>query len=337
MKNVEEQILSYPQLSADKKREVEAYVEDHPEWASLLRDVRSLESLAIGDDGSDPLLTAYVVYQYVQDEDSPSELKEAFSKLEERLQQDPALQERAEAIRQRLADAEDTIDPVRHFEDVTGHGLSSSPPEPTGAAEPTSAFEPAQSTEEGRPLVRSFVDHVRSLPLAIQCAGAAIVLLLGTYVGLFAASEASQTTLERLAAVEEGGQVIANYSNTKTRSVTPAPDTATVEMLYVEALSTLRTARTSTFGLFPSYDAKKLRRVEQRLTEVLDRTDEGSFLALEARFYLGKVYLAQDRVAAAYNSFKTVVEGGGRKANEAEAILETLETEYPEAATTSKK
>lgn len=336
MKNVEEQILSYPQLSAEKKREVEAYVEEHPEWAPLLRDVRSLESLATGGDGSDPLLTAYIVAQYIQGEDSPSKMKETFSRLEERLQQDPDLRERAEAIRQRLADAEDTLDPVRHFEEVTGHRLSLSRPDPTGSAESMSVFQSASSKEDGRPLVRSFVDHLRSLPLAIQCAGAAIVLLLGTYVGLFAASEASQTTLERLAAVEEGGQVVENYSNTKTRSATPAPDTTTVDELYVEALSSLRTARTSTLGLFPSYDAKTLRHVEQRLTEVLDRTEEGSFLALEARFYLGKVYLAQARVDAAYEAFKTVVERDGRKANEAQAILETLETEYPEVARASE-
>ena len=38
--NVEEQILAYPHLSREKRQEVEAYVEQNPAWAALLKDVR---------------------------------------------------------------------------------------------------------------------------------------------------------------------------------------------------------------------------------------------------------------------------------------------------------
>ena len=55
-----------------------------------------------------------------------------------------------------------------------------------------------------------------------------------------------------------------------------------------------------------------------------------SFLSLEAQFYLGKVYLAQERVQLARGRFGTVVEREGRMAAEARDILKVLEKEYPE-------
>ena len=86
MNDIEEQILSYPHLSAEEQREVEAYVESNPEWASLLRDVRSIEALsASAQTGfpSDPLLATYVTIRHLHpEEDVPPGLDTAFSKLE---------------------------------------------------------------------------------------------------------------------------------------------------------------------------------------------------------------------------------------------------------------
>jgi predicted negative regulator of RcsB-dependent stress response len=169
-----------------------------------------------------------------------------------------------------------------------------------------------------------------ALPLAVRGVGAVAVLLLGTYAVLFAASTASQSTLDRLAAVDVSNQMVESYYSTNTRGASPpSADTMRAGTLYLDALATLRDARTSTLGLFPSYDADALDRAEAQLRQVLNRTDQDSFLALEAQFYLGKAYLAQGRVDAARTRFETVVEREGRRAQEARRILDVLREEAP--------
>ncbi len=331
MENIEEQILSYPHLSVEKQREVEAYVEAHPEWASLLQDVRSIESLVRNADGSsssDALLTTYVVVQHIHSEEAPSTLTEAFRRLEKRMEDDPDLRERAEAVRRRLEEAEASVDPVSHFEELTGHSLDLEAEGASAAAETTASSREAAPNRGAVDALRSFVDDLLRLPLAVRGAGAAVALLLGTYAVLFAASEATQSTLDRLATVDVSNQVVDNYTSTATRSAVPSSDTLTSDQLYVDALTALQEARTSTLGLFPSYDAEKLKRVERLFNQVLDRTESGSFLALEAQFYLGKVHLARGEVEAARSNFKMVVKQEGRNAAEAHDILETLQEEY---------
>jgi len=332
MENVEEQILSYPHLSADKQREVEAYVEAHPEWASLLQDVRAIESLAQSvDEGisSSALLQTYVVVQHVHPEEASPELQEAFRRLEQKMEENPDLRERAEAAQQRLEEAEAAVDPVAQFEELTGHSLAAEAESASASAETTTdAREPAPVRGAVRSL-RSFVDELLRLPLAVRAAGAAVALLIGTYAVLFAASEASQSTLDRLAAVDVSNQVVDNYTSTATRSAVPSKDTLTADQLYVDALTAVREARTSTLGLFPRYNSKALNRAERLLKNVLDRTEPGSFLALEARFYLGKVDLAQGQIEPARSHFNTVIQREGRMAAEARNILKMLNEKYP--------
>jgi TolA-binding protein len=326
MNDVEEQILSYPHLPDEKKRAVEAYVEEHPEWAPLLRDVRALES--VGRDevpfSEEPLLVAYVVAQHLQFEVGSTAMAEAFEAFEDRMEADVALRERVEAARRRLRSAEAKIDPASQFEALTDHSL-------TAEEASTSASAPAveadrSSTERGVSSVSSFVDRVMALPIAVRGLGAAVVVLLGTYVALFVASTASQSPLGRLATVEVSEQMMESYySSPTTRSATPTSDTAQVGTLYLDALSTLREARTSTLGLFPSYDSTALRRAETQLSRVLERTEADSFLGLEVQFYLGKTYLAQERVDSARARFEAVVENEGRRAEEARRILRDLQ------------
>jgi len=329
MNDVEEQILSYPHLRDDEKQAVEAYVEAHPKWAPLLRDVRALESIA-RDDGAlfsdEPVLVAYVMAQHLQFEVESDAMAEAFEIFEQRMGADAELRERVEAARRRLRSAETTIDPVSQFEELTGHSLlekEASASAPTGGADRSSADRGAS--------VSSFVDRVMALPLAVRGIGAAAVMLLGTYAVLFVAGTASQSPADRLAAVEISEQMMESYySSPTTRSVSPSSDTAQVGALYLDALSTLRGARTSTFGLFPTYDSTALRRAETQLTDVLGRTEADSFLGLEAQFYLGKTHLAQDRIEAARQRFEAVVEDEGRRAEEARRILRALQNVSPE-------
>jgi TolA-binding protein len=253
-------------------------------------------------------------------------LKETFRRLEKEMEGNSTLRKRVQSTRRRLEEAEAALDPVTHFEELSGHAFE------TDAKESSTTVDPAASTGKETQGTGSsfgaFVDELLRVPTALRWAGAAAALLLGAYGTLFVVSQSSQSTLDRLAVVDVSNQVVDNYTSTTTRSATPSPDTGTAGQLYVEALTAVQSARTSTLGLFPSYDADSLDRAEQLLQKVLDRSDRRSFLALEAHFYLGKVGLAQRQVDEARSHFKTVVKREGRMAEEAQDILETLHEEY---------
>jgi hypothetical protein len=120
----------------------------------------------------------------------------------------------------------------------------------------------------------------------------------------------------------------------RTRSASPSSpaDSMTADALYLKALPLLRTARTSTLGLFPRYDAERLSEAETLLQSVVERAQPGSFLSREARFYLGKVNLAQDDVQTARSYLKAVAGGDGRRAEEAYRILKRLQEVAPAGA-----
>ena len=339
MEDIEEKILSYPHLSVGEQREVEAHVESNPEWAPLLRDVRSLEGISArvdgelpsdGDRPSDALVATYVAVRHLHPDDVPAELQEVLARLEARLDESAALRRRADAALRRLESAEAAVDPVAHFESLTGHALNETP-----------AAEGATSREKG-PAERAADDVSPGLDVALDLSGllrwggaVALVLLVG-YVGLYGASYASQSTLDRLATVTISNQVVESYPEASTRGASPAvSDTASVDAQYLAALSALRTARTSTLGLFPRYDADRLGRAQRLFRRVLDEVPPRTFLAQEAHFYLGKIALAHKDVAVARSHFKAVVrEGGqaeGRRANEAHKILKALQQEYDPA------
>jgi len=329
MENVEEQILSYPHLPVEKQREIESYVESHPEWAPLLRDVRSIESFirdAGTESSSDTLVTTYVVVEHLHPGAVPSGLKETFRRLEKEMEGNSTLRKRVQSARRRLEEAEAALDPVTHFEELSGHAFETDAKESSTTADPTAST--GKETRGTGSSFGAFVDELLRVPTPLRWAGAAAALLLGAYGTLFVVSQSSQSTLDRLAVVDVSNQVVDNYTSTTTRSATPSPDTGTAGQLYVEALTAVQSARTSTLGLFPSYDAGSLDRAEQLLQKVLDRSDRGSFLALEAHFYLGKVCLAQRQVDEARSHFKTVVKREGRMAEESQDILETLHKEY---------
>ena len=153
------------------------------------------------------------------------------------------------------------------------------------------------------------------------------MVLVGLYGGLYGISLTTQSTLDRLAAMEVSDQVVDNYANARMRSAEPEASSSADEQ-YLEALSILETARISTLGLFPRYNADRLDRAQQRLGRVLEEAEPNSFLALEAHFYLGKIALAQGNVDAARTHFKTVVQREGRQTQEAYEILKTLQQEY---------
>ena len=325
MKDVEEKILSYPHLSVEKQREIEAYVESNPKWASLLQDVRSIEGVAMNlqaDLPSDAFLATYVMLQHLHQE-VPPRLQSAFATFEARIENDEGLRREVEAAQRRLKEAEAAIDPVAHFERLTEHDLGRGGEAEPGHAEHTES-EPNQAQGRSPSVLSIFLN----LPQLVRRGVVVAVVLAVGYAGLYGVSRATQSTLDRLAVVDVSDQVIESYAAADMRSPMPEADTLSVDERYLEALSALRGAHTSTLGLFPRYDTDALNRAEQRLDQVLAQVEPGSFLALEAHFYLGKIALAQEEVDAARRHLKMVVKGGGRRTEEAYGILKTLQQEY---------
>ena len=328
MDDLEEKILSYPHLSGEEQREIEAYVEEHPEWAPLLRDVRSVEGLSANvraDLPSDSLLATYVVVEHLHPDggrEISEQLRAAFARLEARIEEEESLRREVEAARRRLGEAESSIDPVAQFEALTEHSLGLE----SGAEsdEKTSESDAEASPRTPPP----WWEAVRALPRFVRLGGAVAAVLVGVYAGLYGVSLATQSPLDRLAAPEVSEQVVNSYTNAEMRSAGAATEGASVDDQYLEALSRLRAAHVSTLGLFPRYDAERLDQAKQGFGQVLEEVDPNSFLALEAHFYLGKIALAQDDIATARTHFKTVVQREGRQTQKAYEILKTLQREY---------
>jgi TolA-binding protein len=328
MENIEEQILTYPHRSREEQREIEAFVEDHPEWASLLRDVRALEGfaqvrrLSEQEGPVEALLATYVTVRHVHPRGVSPALDAAFRRLEGRIEGDEGLREQAEAMRRRLVEAEAEVDPVPQFEELTGHDLSAE-----STSDPVSAPEQTNDASTASTSSPSLIEMFFQLSAPARWIGSTLVLLLGTYGGLYGVSVATQSPLDRLAAVDVSEQVIESYAPAEARrgpASDAEADTMRTQDRYLEALSSLRAARTAPLGLFPEYDADTVRRAEQLLRDVVAREEGGTFLALEARFYLGKAHLAQRQVEEARTQFEAVVAGEGRQADEARRILDAL-------------
>ncbi|WP_028567169.1 hypothetical protein [Salisaeta longa] len=341
---LEDHILNYSALSAEDQAAVEEAVRHRPQMQALLRDVKALEALgqqayapATGAEAH-PLLAYYVAVQFMHPGDVAPALKARFEVLEAQLATDETLQATYERYRQRAADAAEHFDRAdEQFEALTGFALDDTllddssddgSPDASGDREG-----PAPSVAERPPEGTSKHMHLWGAPMrtVTRWAVAAVLLVGLTYGALYAIGRAQQSTAERLAAVSMQETRIEGYT-TRTRSAADAAKAPTTpDARFLRALQALRSARSAPLGLFPSYDSTALRQATQDLTYVLTHTPEGSFLALEARFFLGKALLAQGKIEAARQQFKTVALLQGRRSQDAHRILRKLQAAYPAA------
>lgn len=339
MKSPQEHILAYPHLSSDEKEKVEVYVDEHPEWESLLRDVKELERLAqdaqrVGTfPPGDEVLATHVMAQQLYPEALPSSLRDAFSRLEARMETDADLRAQHARIRSHLEALDAAFDPQSHFEELTGHAALRDADAQTTPVDSDDAKAPASSPADRKPAApsrptgsRTTGERVSSwmTSAASRWALATVALLTVAYGALYVGSRLAQDPLDRLASVNVDQDVLDSYQM-RTRSVAPDPGSISVDQTYLMALRTLDGARQSTFGLFPHYDTDKLGRSEELLRTVIERTDDGSFVQLEALYYLGNVQLAQGDVEQARRNLKAVVQLEGRRAEEAYTILKELQ------------
>jgi len=321
MNDIETKILQFASLSTEEQRRVETYVDTHPEWRSFLEEVKTLEALR--DDMAslphtdDDVLAYYVVATHTPLNPS-ARLGRVFAELETKLDTDAALRERYEALVARLDTIGEAIDPVAHFESLSGFRL-----------DPDETSSQHAADEGGRSAPGSEQDaRIVMLPRAMRWVAAAVVLVAALYGGLYGVSRATQSDIERLALVDASETRIEGYTlTTRGASATGAADTSGA--LYLDALRTLQESRESTLGLFPRYNPDKLTRAEELLQQVIEREGARSFLRVEAYFFLGKVHLAQGNIEAARSNFQTVALREGRRSMEATEILTKLQQEYP--------
>jgi tetratricopeptide (TPR) repeat protein len=247
-------------------------------------------------------------------------------------------------MRRRIAEVEETVDPLRHFAHVTGRdpcSMSDAPdaprPKSDGQRAPHEQEEasgredrlPERERDGKRAPDREPKRGADPISRPARWAIAAVALCVAVYGLLYAASWSTQSTVDRLAAMDVSTDVIEGYQ-TRVRSPMPQASADTMpDDLYLRALPLLRNARTSTLGLFPHFDLRKLSEAESLLQRVVDRTEPGSFLQLEAYFYLGKINLAQGEVETARTQFQEVVRREGRRAESAYQILKELEEIRP--------
>lgn len=307
MPHLREQILAYPDLSREAQQEIEREVARHPELAPLLAQAKALDALLrqarafSAQPPGDEALAFYVARGQTGDLPASPALEAVLEGVKKRLETDADYRARYEHFRQRMQQLDEQSDPVAQFEQLAGYALDEE-------------FSP-EMNDEG-------LQKVASRPPARRVARrvvAGVAVCLTLYGGLFIVSEATRSDLERLAYVEAADvpEVI-----TLRGGVADAPDAS-----YREALALLYAAQESTLCLFPRYDAERLALSAQLLNKVLADEAEGSYKALEATFYLGKIRIAQHDIPAARVLLQEVIDGGGARADEAERLLSALDDE----------
>lgn len=325
MDAIKEKILVFHSLSADEQATVRTYVAEHPAWEPVLARAEHLTDLLQAAQGltaeppSQDMLAHLLVAEASGAEPLPPAMADAYARAEEALATDPAYREHYEALVARHKTLTAEADPAAHFARLSGHTVEPAAQEPA-----------ASSPSDDRPAARRSRLHQ-----PVRFVLAAVVCVLAVYGALWGVSELTTPTHERLAAIDTDELYLEGFNRGAMRSGNEATSAASSpDALYLQALKQLRGARTSILGLFPHYDAAALREAEGLLGEVITAEDAGSFVQLDAYYFLGKIHLARGDKPAAREALLRVVRGEGRNAPAASDILQHLaadETYDPDA------
>lgn len=340
MNDLETRIVQYPDLAPVEQQAVEEEAAGRPEQAALLAEVKALDRAleaagALGPVPSAEDLDDEALARFLAAPRSGSD-PPAFERLAEALEEaeeESALRERCAALARRLHALEaESTDPAAHFEALAGDP-SEELPEAGGHSENGNTGRVAEPVP-GRPLARLADEEEGAARPAsrwryARYAAVAVGAVLVLYGALWGGSRLSQSKMERLARVEGERLSVEGYGLRDLRlrggeAASSDTSAASLDERYLRGLRGLRSARTSTLGLFPRYQDEPLRRATRMLQTVAREAEPGSFVQLEALFFLGKARLAQGDRAGATQALRRVVAGGGRLAPEAQEILGAL-------------
>ena len=333
MTSIKERIFRYPDLTSVEQADLEEAIEAHPDRValrSLLSEVKGLDDRLHRTplppeepDSSPPLPDALLALYAVRTEHdldrtwSPA-MQQAFAEVENHLDHDSDLRARMDMMQERVREVQSAVDPTHHFESIAGYNLNTS----SASASEANAASPASSSANEPNLLQRLNLFSKHLTYSLAGAGAALLL----YGALFLLSMTMQSPAERMAALDRDQTNIEGYEIT-TRSIETTPQSNDEQFLM--GLEALDRSYTTTLGLFPRFDDAKLARAQEHFEALVEDEPSDSFLQLEARFFLGKTYLAQENIEGARDAFRYVVIGEGARASEASALLENIQDHYP--------
>ena len=339
--NIEEQLTLYPELSSDERNAVAAYVSAHPQWRPALEEAKKWDQLLaqvrrLGEDLSgDEALAYYVTTRGLQPDRAPDSVKHFVNRIEERIATEPALAARVAEMESKMRALEEGSPASAQFEALRmRHRGPSEPDSAHRTLRPARDRERSQAPQHGAPSAgangresygRSTRLSTAGRPQAganLRRAAAALVVAAALYGVLVVAGNLARPSHERLAEFTDVELSLEGYEHVRGDSQNGRPQSS-VE-LYVGALHQLRTAHKSSLGLFPRYDAARLDSAAALLRATIEDEPEGSFLAGEATYLLGKTELARGNLDAAREAFERVMAARGRRSAEASQLLDEL-------------
>ncbi|MFK7847805.1 MAG: hypothetical protein AB8G77_21110, partial [Rhodothermales bacterium] len=134
MDNIEDRILNYGLLPAEEQQVVDQYVLGHPEFASMLDEVKALYALVDRselqktDRLQDTALAYYIAQAHLATKEIPTaEMTLAYNKLKHQIEHDEDVRTRYDAIKSRMAEIANQSDPLAQFEKLSGHTIDNIP------------------------------------------------------------------------------------------------------------------------------------------------------------------------------------------------------------------
>ena len=338
MTDIESRLLNYDELPASERDEVDAYLAEHPEAASLLAEGRALRALLeeagrLDADVPDAEAVAqFIAAQHMAQRPLPDELTALGRRIEAAFEDHPEVERQYSMMQERLKTlVTNAASPRAQFERLTGRSLGTSRgADPSPAQETPATMAAVQAASQPAPPVRrdrskdwrtSVTDSLSlfqnfSLPRLAFAATFIVVLL---YSGLYIASRVGQPDYVRLADLDA---VENEFAGLRLRGPDGQIDLASDR--YAAALDALREARSSALGLFPHYEPEGLNEAIGLLEEAAELEGQDSALGLEAWFLIGKILLYEGEINVARDAFEIVVEQQGPSAPDAQRLLDEI-------------
>ena len=307
--DIEKDIWRYGQLPEEMQQKIELFVRENTAYSEVLEQVKTLykilpQSFAFtAEPVDDVALSYYIANQYLgQAHDLPQVLRIGYDTMKARIDGDPALHARYEALRHRMEHIAGHSDPLEQFETLTGHRLETPPKTIGGYAEDRSSSAPAGALSR------------RWYPRVARGTWALVILLIGAWVYY-------GNRMARLAFTDQALFSIDN-TNVGFRSDEAASTSASLDHQFVYGQLALEESQHQWLGIYYTFDHDQLELAEIYFKNVLNAQDKE--LADRSNFFLGKIALAKGNVAEARNYFQDAVSGEAAFANKAASLLDNL-------------